>query len=95
MKDQPSPVLYDTNGLCLEEIVAPLLAWYRQSARILPWRENTDPYRVWVSEIMLQQTRVDTVIPYYERFMARLPSVQALAEVREEELLKLWEGLGY
>ena len=57
--------------------------------------ENTDPYRVWVSEIMLQQTRVDTVIPYYERFMARLPSVQALAEVREEELLKLWEGLGY
>lgn len=95
MKDQPSPVLYDTNGLCLEEIVAPLLAWYRQSARILPWRENTDPYRVWVSEIMLQQTRVDTVVPYYERFMARLPSVQALAEVREEELLKLWEGLGY
>lgn len=95
MKDQPSPVLYDTNGLCLEEIVAPLLAWYRQSARILPWRENTAPYRVWVSEIMLQQTRVDTVIPYYERFMARLPSVQALAEVREEELLKLWEGLGY
>ena len=95
MKDQPSPVLYDTNGLCLEEIVAPLLAWYRQSARILPWRENTDPYRVWVSEIMLQQTRVDTVIPYYERFMSRLPSVQALAEVREEELLKLWEGLGY
>ena len=95
MKDQPSPVLYDTNGLCLEEIVAPLLAWYRQSARVLPWRENTDPYRVWVSEIMLQQTRVDTVIPYYERFMARLPSVQALAEVREEELLKLWEGLGY
>lgn len=95
MKDQPSPVLYDTNGLCLEEIVAPLLAWYRQSARVLPWRENTDPYRVWVSEIMLQQTRVDTVVPYYERFMARLPSVQALAEVREEELLKLWEGLGY
>ncbi|MFR1476268.1 MAG: hypothetical protein ACLSB9_11350 [Hydrogeniiclostridium mannosilyticum] len=63
MKDQPSPVLYDTNGLCLEEIVAPLLAWYRQSARILPWRENTAPYRVWVSEIMLQQTRVDTASP--------------------------------
>lgn len=95
MKEQPSPALYDTNGLCLEEIVAPLLAWYQRNARILPWRENTDPYRVWVSEIMLQQTRVDTVIPYYERFMARLPSVQALAEVREEDLLKLWEGLGY
>ena len=95
MKEQPSPALYDTNGLCLEEIVAPLLAWYQRNARILPWRENTDSYRVWVSEIMLQQTRVDTVIPYYERFMARLPSVQALAEVREEDLLKLWEGLGY
>lgn len=97
MKQQPSPstAQYDTNGLRLAEIVEPLLAWYRQNARVLPWRENTDPYRVWVSEIMLQQTRVDTVIPYYERFMARLPTVRALAEAREEELLKLWEGLGY
>lgn len=90
-----SPPVFNTNGLSLEEIVTPLLKWYRENARVLPWRKNTDPYRVWVSEIMLQQTRVDTVIPYYERFMLRLPTIHALAEIREEELMKLWEGLGY
>ena len=76
-------------------MVAPLLAWYAQNRRVLPWRENRDPYRVWISEIMLQQTRVDTVIPYYNRFLAAFPTVHALAQADEEELLKLWEGLGY
>ncbi len=76
-------------------IVAPLLGWYGENARVLPWRENTAPYRVWVSEIMLQQTRVDTVIPYYNRFMTTLPDIRALAECDEQALLKLWEGLGY
>jgi A/G-specific adenine glycosylase len=72
-----------------------LLAWYRRGNRDLPWRKNRDPYRIWVSEIMLQQTRVDTVIPFYERFMANFPTVRALAEAPEEEVLKCWEGLGY
>ncbi len=79
----------------LSPIVEPLARFYEQSARSLPWRKNKDPYRVWVSEIMLQQTRVETVIPYFERFMKRLPTVTDLAEVSEEELVKLWEGLGY
>ncbi|MGN7457009.1 A/G-specific adenine glycosylase [Paenibacillus pasadenensis] len=72
-----------------------LLAWYRASKRTLPWRRDRDAYRIWVSEIMLQQTRVDTVIPYYERFMARFPTLQALAEAPEADVLKHWEGLGY
>lgn len=79
----------------LEEIVVPLLEWYEKQARILPWRSNPEPYRVWVSEIMLQQTRVEAVKPYFARFMDALPTVQALAECPEDELLKLWEGLGY
>lgn len=76
-------------------ISEPLLEWYAQNSRELPWRENTNAYRVWVSEIMLQQTRVEAVKPYYLRFMAALPDIKALAEVQEETLLKLWEGLGY
>ena len=72
-----------------------LLSWYRDTARNLPWRRDTDPYHVWVSEIMLQQTRVAAVIGYYERFMKELPDIPALAAVPEERLLKLWEGLGY
>lgn len=79
----------------LERIVEPLLNWYDAHARILPWREEPTAYRVWVSEIMLQQTRVEAVKPYYERFMKALPNVKALAEADEETLLKLWEGLGY
>ncbi len=78
-----------------KEIAQPLLIWYRENARELPWRKEITPYRVWVSEIMLQQTRVEAVKPYFERFMRELPSVQALAEADEERLLKLWEGLGY
>ncbi len=72
-----------------------ILAWYDQGHRELPWRRTKDPYRIWVSEIMLQQTRAETVVSYYERFLARYPSVQALADAPEEELLKAWEGLGY
>lgn len=79
----------------LEEITVPLLEWYDRQKRILPWRSEPTPYRVWVSEIMLQQTRVEAVKPYFARFMETLPTVKALAECQEQELLKLWEGLGY
>ena len=79
----------------LEQIVKPLLAWFEKNARTLPWRSISTPYRVWVSEIMLQQTRVEAVKPYFERFMHALPDVKSLAECEEERLLKLWEGLGY
>lgn len=79
----------------LERIVQPLLQWFHGSARVLPWREQPEPYRVWVSEIMLQQTRVEAVKPYFERFMEALPDVESLAKAEEETLLKLWEGLGY
>lgn len=72
-----------------------LINWFEKEKRSMPWRLNQDPYRVWVSEIMLQQTRVDTVIPYYERFMTLFPTVQALAEAKEQDVLKAWEGLGY
>ena len=79
----------------LDEIEKPLLSWYDSGHRILPWREEPTPYHVWVSEIMLQQTRVEAVKPYYDRFMAALPDVASLAAAQEEVLLKLWEGLGY
>ena len=79
----------------LWQIVDPLLDWYRANRRRLPWRESRDPYRVWVSEIMLQQTRVETVIPYYGRFMERFPTIASLAACEDEELYKVWEGLGY
>ena len=72
-----------------------LLAWFRQFQRDLPWRRTKDPYAIWISEIMLQQTRVAAVIPYYERFLSRFPSVRALAESPQEEVLRLWSGLGY
>jgi A/G-specific adenine glycosylase len=72
-----------------------VVGWFRQNARDLPWRKNSDPYRIWISEIMLQQTQVITVIPYYDRFMKRFPNVQSLAAAKENEVLKLWEGLGY
>ncbi|MBR2446551.1 MAG: A/G-specific adenine glycosylase [Clostridia bacterium] len=78
-----------------KSMVQPLLIWYAENARKLPWRQDITPYRVWISEIMLQQTRVEAVKPYFERFMRELPDVKSLAEVPEERLLKLWEGLGY
>lgn len=79
----------------LYQMGEPLVEWYRQNKRELPWRDICDPYRIWVSEIMLQQTRVEAVKPFYARFLNELPSVSDLAEVEEEKLLKLWEGLGY
>ncbi len=72
-----------------------LLAWYARCARQLPWRDEPTPYRVWISEVMLQQTQVQTVVPYFERFVAALPSVHHLAAAEEEEVLRLWQGLGY
>ena len=73
----------------------PLLAWYQANARRLPWRENPTPYRVWVSEMMLQQTRVAAAIPYYLRFLEALPTLEDLAACPRERLMKLWQGLGY
>ena len=72
-----------------------LLLWFYKEQRDLPWRKNRTPYRIWISEIMLQQTRVEAVIPYYERFLQEFPTVESLAKSSEERVLKLWEGLGY
>ena len=79
----------------LPEVRAALLTWYRNHRRDLPWRRTKDPYAVWISEIMLQQTRVDTVIPYYDRFLRRWPTVCALAEADPEDIRAAWSGLGY
>ena len=75
-------------------IVIPLLKWFSENSRDLPWRKTTDPYAIWVSEIMLQQTQVKTVIPYWERWMKRVPNISSLANANEDEVIKLWEGLG-
>ena len=79
----------------MKETVDLLLHWYYENKRSLPWRKDKDPYSVWISEIMLQQTRIEAVIEYYERFMKRIPTIKELSEIEEDELLKLWEGLGY
>ncbi|MBN7771783.1 A/G-specific adenine glycosylase [Clostridium aminobutyricum] len=79
----------------MKQFQSDLLVWYDKKARVLPWRSEPTPYRVWISEMMLQQTRVDTVIPYFMRFLTELPTIQDLAEVEEDKLLKLWQGLGY
>src|ERR1700691_4811059 len=79
----------------LREFRKLLLGWFRTFQRDLPWRQNKDPYRIWLSEIMLQQTRVAAVIPYYETFLERFPTIRALAEAPEQEVLRLWSGLGY
>ena len=76
----------------IQGTVSLLLDWFHQSGRELPWRKDTDPYHVWVSEIMLQQTRIETVLPYYARFMKALPDIEALSQCPQEKLLKLWEG---
>lgn len=88
---EPVSVVLDS----LDLIARPLLVWYDAGRRILPWREEPTPYHVWLSEIMLQQTRVEAVKPYYDRFLQYLPDIESLAAVEEEQLLKLWEGLGY
>lgn len=79
----------------LGALVKPLCSWYEENKRSMPWREDATPYHVWISEIMLQQTRIEAVMGYYARFTMKLPDVKSLAEVPEDELLKLWEGLGY
>lgn len=79
----------------LKQLIIPLQSWFLNNARVLPWRENPTAYYVWISEIMLQQTRVEAVKPYFDRFIRELPDVRALAECPEDKLLKLWEGLGY
>ncbi|HBJ18667.1 MAG TPA: A/G-specific adenine glycosylase, partial [Clostridiales bacterium] len=76
------------------EVTAPLLTWLSENGKPLPWRNSPTPYHVWISEIMLQQTRTAAVIPYYERFLAELPDIPALAAVPDDRLMKLWEGLG-
>ena len=85
------PIPKDTIG----NIATPLLAWFKQARRPLPWRMQYDPYGVWISEIMLQQTQVEAVLPYYQRWMERFPSIESLAVAKEQDVLKAWEGLGY
>ena len=82
-------------GRALKSFRARMLAWFRTHQRDLPWRLSRNPYRIWVAEVMLQQTRIAAVMPYYQRFLARFPTVQSLARAREAEVLKLWSGLGY
>ena len=79
----------------LEKIVKPIVKWYQEQEKILPWKQDKEPYHIWISEIMLQQTRIEAVKKYYTRFMEELPTIQHLAKVSDEKLLKLWEGLGY
>lgn len=83
------------NELYKKQVRNALVTWFEEEKRDLPWRKTKNPYKIWVSEVMLQQTKVDTVIPYYERFIAKYPSLESLANADEEELLKEWEGLGY
>lgn len=79
----------------MKKMRQPVIQWYQKNKRELPWRKEKNPYHIWLSEIMLQQTRIEAVRQYYERFIKQLPTIQDLAEVKEEKLLKLWEGLGY
>ena len=90
---QEVPVIFRNENL--KEMAKPLVEWYRKQKRDLPWREDINAYKVWVSEIMLQQTRVEAVKPYYARFLNAFPTIQDLAEAEEDLLLKMWEGLGY
>ena len=79
----------------IEKFQQALLLWYKKNKRTLPWRGSKNPYYTWISEVMAQQTRLETVIPYYERFVKKYPSIEALANANDQELLKIWEGLGY
>ncbi|MEL6902083.1 MAG: A/G-specific adenine glycosylase, partial [Cyanobacteria bacterium J06606_4] len=81
--------------VAVRELRQSLLSWYRVHGRTLPWRQTRDPYAIWISEIMLQQTQVKTVIPYYERWLEQFPTVDVLAAADQQQVLKLWEGLGY
>ncbi|MBQ9117649.1 MAG: A/G-specific adenine glycosylase [Clostridia bacterium] len=95
MQKEQTKQLHTREDYPYGEIVQPLLLWYAKNKRDLPWRQSADPYRVWVSEIMLQQTRVEGAKEYYKRFLEKFPTVRDLAEAEEESLLKVWEGLGY
>ncbi|MCI8469933.1 MAG: A/G-specific adenine glycosylase [Clostridia bacterium] len=79
----------------MKKMREPIIEWYQENKRELPWRKEKNPYHIWISEIMLQQTRIEAVKQYYERFLKQIPTIEALAEIEEEKLLKLWEGLGY
>lgn len=79
----------------IKKMTNPVIKWYQENKRDLPWRKEKNPYHIWLSEIMLQQTRIEAVKQYYERFLEQIPNIQVLAEVEEQKLLKLWEGLGY
>ena len=79
----------------MQEYIRNLEEWFLENKRVLPWRNDKNPYHVWISEVMLQQTRIEAVISYYERFMRALPDISSLAKVEDDQLLKLWEGLGY
>lgn len=94
MKKKP-PTVWDNEWPSRNAIIRPLLRWFRANARDLPWRRTADPYAIWISEIMLQQTQVDTAKPYYLKFMKRFPTVQKLARTRIDTVMKQWEGLGY
>ncbi len=93
--ESTSPPPASLTGPLRESVAVRLLAWFDQHHRLLPWRRNRDPYAIWVSEVMLQQTQVAMVIPYFERFLAAFPDIAALAAASEQEVLRLWEGLGY
>src|SRR5436190_3411721 len=86
---------YLSSSMNPARLVPPLLDWFSANARDLPWRRTNDPYAIWVSEIMLQQTQVKTVIPFWNRWMRELPTIQAAANAKPEKIHKLWEGLGY
>jgi A/G-specific adenine glycosylase len=91
----PSSAMAAFSRLSLDELQRSLLTWYRSSGRSLPWRKTQDPYRIWVSEIMLQQTQVKTVLPYYQRWMEQFPTIETLAIADQQQVLKAWQGLGY
>ena len=87
--------MLDVDSGSLKALKRALLTWYERRRRDLPWRRDADPYRIWLSEVMLQQTRVETVIPYYEAFLERFPDVESLADAPIDDVLALWSGLGY
>ena len=92
-----NPLLY-SDGMdrrLRDHLIQRILSWFERNARDLPWRHSKDPYHIWVSEVMLQQTQVETVIPYYHRFLSRFPTIRSLAEASMDEVLKVWENMGY
>ena len=95
MRRMPDNLKLKTQNLKLQKLVPLLLNWFAANARDLPWRRTRDPYAIWVSEIMLQQTQVKTVIPFWERWMRELPTIEAAAKAPSAKIHKLWEGLGY